>query len=187
VQEHISTLGIEEPAELLAITSDTIELIKRLQGGGPRKVINLVKSIERAAQENSDDPYLIAMAERARLVQETFERRQTNTSEALDQLLAELEQNQARKRQQAAQGFDDLTFFLANNLREAGLAEPEAVSLRIRAAFGDHPNWQTSEAALRELRQQVTFALVAACDQLEQVTPLVDTLFTTLAKGERLG
>ena len=187
VQEHISTPGIGEPAELVAITNDTIELIKGLQGGGPRKVINLVKSIERAAQENSDDPYLIAMAERARLVQETFERRQTNTSEALDQLLAELEQNQARKQQQAAQGFDDLTFFLANSLREAGLAEPEAVSLRIRAAFGDHPNWQTSEAALRELRQQVTFALVAACDQLEQVTPLVDTLFTTLAKGERLG
>jgi hypothetical protein len=43
------------------------------------------------------------------------------------------------------------------------------------------------EPVLRELRQQVTFALFAACDQLEQVTPLVEALFSTLAKGERLG
>ena len=36
------------------------------------KVINLIKSIEKLAEENSDDPYLIAMAERARAVQERF-------------------------------------------------------------------------------------------------------------------
>ena len=61
------------------------------------------------------------------------------------------------------------------------------MSTRIRDAFLAYPNWKTSESALRELRQQVTFALFAACDQLEQVTPLVEALFTTLAKGERLG
>lgn len=185
VQQHIGSLPMGELSDLVTINNDTIALIKANAEGGPARVINLVKSIERAAQDNSEDPYLIAMAERARLVQDKFELRQTSTSEALDTLLAELEQNQARKQQQAAQGFDDLTFFVASRLREAGLAEPEAVSLRIRAAFGDHPNWQTSEAALRNLRQQVTFALVAACDQLEQVAPLVDALFTTLAKGSR--
>ena len=37
------------------------------------------------------------------------------------------------------------------------------------------------------LREQVTFALVAACEQLDQVTPLVEALFSTLAKSERLG
>lgn len=186
VQEHISTLGIEEPAELVAITSDTIELIKGLQGGGPRKVINLVKSIERAAQDQSDDPYLVAMAERARLVQEKFELRQTTTSEALDQLLAELRDNEARKQEQAAKGFDGLTFFVYRTLLGAPIADPEAVSTRIRDAFLAHPNWKTSESALRELRQQVTFALVSACDELEQVTPLVEELFTVLAKGDRL-
>ena len=67
------------------------------------------------------------------------------------------------------------------------MPNPQAVSARIRSAFLDYPNWTTSEAALRELRQQVTFALFAACDQLVQVTPLVEALFTTLAKGERLG
>jgi len=186
VQEHISTPGIGEPAELVAITNDTIVLINSRQGGMSRKVINLVKSIERAAQDQSDDPYLVAMAERARTVQENFEQRQTNTSEALDQLLAELRDNDARKQEQAAKGFDGLTSFVYRTLLGAHIADPEAVSTRIRDAFLAHPNWKTSESALRELRQQVTFALVSACDKLEQVTPLVEELFTVLAKRDRL-
>jgi len=187
VQQHINTLGIGNPGELVAINSDTIALIKQRQEGPERKVINLVKSIERAAQEDRNDPYLIAMAERARLVQEKFEQRQLTTAEALEALLAELAQNEARLKRQAEQGFDGLTFFVCEALRQANVPDPEAVSSQIRSAFSRHPNWRTSEAALRELRQQVTFALVAACDHLERVTPLVETLFTTLAKGERLG
>ncbi|MEB3360789.1 MAG: hypothetical protein VKI42_01540 [Synechococcaceae cyanobacterium] len=54
------------------------------------------------------------------------------------------------------------------------MPDPEAVSARIRSASSHHPNRQSSEAALRELRQEVTFALVAACEQLDQVTPLVE-------------
>jgi len=187
VQQHINTLAIEPPGEIVAIDGATIEWLKARKQGPGLRVVNLVKSIEKAAQDNSDDPYLIAMAERARLVQEKFEQRQNSTSEALEQLLAELEQNEARKKQQAERGFDSLTFFVYQLLLDANVPNPQAVSARIRSAFLDHPNWTTSEAALRELRQQVTFALFAACEQLEQVTPLVETLFSTLAKGERLG
>ena len=186
VQQHINTLGIGAPGEIVAINSDTIALIKQRQEGPERKVINLVKSIERAAQENSDDPYLIAMAERARLVQEKFEQRQLTTAEALEALLAELSHNDARLKLQAERGFDGLTSFVYEALRQANVPDPEAVSNQIRSAFSSHPNWRTSEAALRELRNQVTFALVAACDQIEQVSPLVEALFTTLAKGERI-
>ena len=187
VQKHINSLAIEPPGEIVAIDSDTIEWLKARKQGPGLRVVNLVKSIEKAAQDNSDDPYLIAMAERARLVQEKFEQRQSSTSEALEQLLAELEQNEARKKQQAERGFDSLTFFVYQLLLDANVPNPQAVSARIRSAFLDHPNWTTSEAALRELRQQITFALVAACQQLDQVTPLVESLFSTLAKGERLG
>ena len=187
VQQHINTLAIEPPGEIVAIDSATIEWLKARKQGPGLRVVNLVKSIEKAAQDNSDDPYLIAMAERARLVQEKFEQRQSSTSKALEQLLAELEQNEARKKQQAERGFDSLTFFVYQLLLDANVPNPQAVSARIRSAFLDHPNWTTSEAALRELRQQITFALVAACEQLDQVTPLVETLFSTLANGERLG
>ena len=186
MQEHISTFGVADPLESVAINSETIELIKARKGGARLKVVNLVKRIEKEAEDHSEDPYLIAMAERARMVQDTFEQRQTTTYEALDNLLAELSLNEDRKKQQAEKGFDGLTFFVYLSLLEANISNPEPVSQQIKTAFVNHPNWRTSEAALRDLRQQVTFALFAACDQLEQVTPLVDALFTTLAKGDRI-
>jgi type I restriction enzyme R subunit len=183
VQQHVSLQAIDQPMQTLAINSDTIALIKQLKSGGPARVINLVKSIEKAAQNTSDDPFLLAMAERARLVQQGFEQRQTATSDALNTLLAELEANEARKKEQAEKGFDGLTFFVYRTLLDAQISNADAVSARIKAAFVAHPNWRTSEKALRDLRQKVTFALIAECDDLKQVTPLVDALFTTLAKG----
>ena len=68
VQEHIGSQSFRDQLEPVLINSDTIEVIKNQQGGDASKVINLVKSIEKFADENSDDPFLISMAERARHV-----------------------------------------------------------------------------------------------------------------------
>jgi type I restriction enzyme R subunit len=127
------------------------------------------------------------MAERARQVQERFEQRQNSTNEALEQLLALVAQNEQRLRQQAEIGFDGLTYFVYRSLLDAQIGNAEAVSATIKAAFVAHPTWRSSEKALRELRQKVTFALVAECDTLEQVTPIVDQLFSLLAKADRIG
>ena len=44
--------------------------------------------------------------------------------------------------------------------------------------MGKFPNWQRSEAELRELRKQVTFALYAEEDDIQKVTTTVEALFT---------
>ena len=142
---------------------DTIELIKQEDGGDDTKVINLVKSIEKTAEENSDDPFLVALAERAKAVQESFEDRQTSTAEALDELFEEIERNEARKKEQAEKGFDGLTYFVCRKLLDGmvgtrrrssqkvarGLrAVPELAAERSRAAG-------TAEASdLRRLRRR---------------------------------
>ena len=87
VQQHVGTDYIQSVTEVLAINEDTVKYIVAKKGGDGNRVINLVKSIERKAEDESDDPYLIAMAERARAVQESFENRQTGTAEALAALL----------------------------------------------------------------------------------------------------
>ena len=186
VQEHISNQSISNSLRPVLINSDTIELIKAKKGGDCTKVINLVKSIEKFAEENSDDPFLIAMAERARQVQESFEQRQTSTSEALSELLQELEKNETRKLEQAEKSFDELTFFVYRTLLDAKVNNPEAVSTKIKTAFLAFPNWKRSEDSLRELRKQVTFAIYAECDELDQVTPIVDELFSLLEKANRI-
>jgi hypothetical protein len=73
VQRHIDTNEIASVGSFVEIGSDTIQLIKSQKGGDSTKVINLIKSIEKTAEENSEDPFLIALAERAKTVQESWE------------------------------------------------------------------------------------------------------------------
>ena len=82
--------------------------------------------------------------------------------------------------------FDELTFFVYRTLLDAKVNNPEAVSTKIKTAFLAFPNWKRSEDSLRELRKQVTFAIYAECDELDQVPPIVDELFSLLEKANRI-
>lgn len=180
VQQHIDTTAISTVSDLLEINANTIQLIKEKSGGDTTKVINLIKSIEKNAQNNPEDPFLIAMAQRANAIGENFEQRQNNTQETLDLLLNQIEQNEKRKRQQAERGFDSLTFFVYQTLEEAGISNPTVVSQNIKNSFISYPNWQTSESELRELRNEVTFSIYADMDDLNRVPNIVENLFTLL-------
>jgi len=186
VQKYVGTSYIQPLSEVLELDEATVKYITENKGGDGKKIINLVKSIEKKAEEESDDPYLIAMAERAQAVQESFEERQTSTAEALASLLREIEANEARKREQAEKGFDGLTYFVYRTLLDAEINNAEEVSRKIKQAFLEFPNWKKSENSLRELRQKVTFAVLANSDDLDQVTALVDQLFTLLEKADRI-
>jgi len=185
VQQHVATDRIRLVTEVSKIDEETLEFIISKKGGDGSKIINLVKSIERKAEDESDDPYLIAMADRARAVQESFENRQTSTAEALAVLLREIKTNQTRKKEQAEKGFDGLTGFVFRKLTEAEIDNAEEVSRKIKAAFIAYPNWKKSEHSLRELRKQATFAICAETDDLERVTTLVDELFALLDRADK--
>jgi type I restriction enzyme, R subunit len=184
VRTHVgATIIADKRAEFVAIDKSTIETIKESQKGDATKVINLIKSIEKTAEDNSDDPFLVALAERAKIVQESFEDRQTSTADALAELLKEIEKNEQRKTEQAAKGLDGLTYFVLCKLTDDEIPNPEQVSRRISGEFAKFPNWQRSEAELRELRKQVTFAVFAEEDDLEKVTATVEALFNLLQKS----
>ena len=186
VRDHVDTYGVKPLEGLIEINSDTIELIKKQISGDAVKVINLIKAIEKSAEESSDDPYLIAMAKRAQAVQESFENRQSSTAEALEDLIKEVEKNEERKKEQAEKSFDGLTFFVYRSLLDAGIDNAEVVSRKIRRAFSDFPNWRVSEDAIRELRKKVTFSIYEETEDLNQVASLVDDLFTLLEKAYRI-
>ena len=186
VRDHVDTYGVKTLEERIEINSDTIELIKKQNSGDAIKVINLIKAIEKSADESSDDPYLIAMAKRAQAVQESFENRQSSTAEALEDLIKEVEKNEERKREQAEKSFDGLTYFVYRSLLDAKIDNAEVVSRKNRRAFSDFPNWRVSEDALRELRKKVTFSIYEETEDLNHVASLVNDLFTLLEKTDRI-
>jgi len=183
VQKHIGASIAESEPEYGVIDRSTIENIKLKDEGKATKVINLIKAIQKEAEEKSDDPFLLAMADRARAVQEAFESRQDSAEKALDELFAAIAKNEARKKEQAAKGLDSFTYFMMSKFTEDGIPNPEKVAGKVREAFEKHPNWKISEAELREVRKQVTFAIFSEEDDLNKVTATVDALFTLLQRS----
>jgi type I restriction enzyme R subunit len=183
VQGQIGATLNEPETPYVFIDRRTLETIAAMDEGKATKVINLVKAIEKSADEQSDDPFLVAMAERARAVQEDFENRQSTTEKALEDLFLEIEKNTKRKQEQAEKGLDGLSYFVLCKLVEDGIPNAEAVSAKIREAFAKNIGWKESDAAMRELRKAVTIAIYAEEDDLDNVTATVESLFSLLEKA----
>jgi type I restriction enzyme R subunit len=185
VQQHIDATRIQAVTQFVELGPETLKLIKEQRSDYNKRVINLIKSIEKAAEEASDDPYLVGMAERAKAVQDSYEDRQTSTADAIAKLLKEIEANEHRKQEQAKKGFDTLTYFVYDTLLEANIPNAEAISQKIKAAFVEHPNWATSEKDLREVRNEVTFAIYPQEDNFDKVAAVVERLLSSLMKAQR--
>ncbi|MEI6645674.1 MAG: HsdR family type I site-specific deoxyribonuclease [bacterium] len=183
VQQHIGAFMEVDPDEPVKVGLEMLAAIRRKNQGKATKVINLIKVIEKRAEEESEDPFLIALGVRAQAVLEKFEDRQLTTEEALEELQREIEKEEARKREQAERGFDSLTYFVLCKLIEEGIPNAEVASRRVSGAFTQYPNWKSSEAELRELRKQVTFALFAEEEDMAKVVATVDALFFLLRKS----
>lgn len=185
VQAKVSSTQIGESSGIYRLNAQTIELIKSQHDGKNTKVINLVKSIEKSAEEQSDDPFLVTMAERAQQVLDSYESRQESTQKALDKLLELMQENEQRKQAQAEKGFDGMTYFVFCQLVDHGLADAEAVSVKIGEAFVKQPNWLHSEDAYRELRQSIVFALFGVLQDMDEIAAIADELLRLIAKAHK--
>ncbi|MBF0396524.1 MAG: type I restriction endonuclease subunit R, partial [Desulfobacterales bacterium] len=182
VKEHVDAYHILPVDEIVEINEHTIDIIKRKQGSNNTKIINLVKSIEKMADEQSNDPFLIAMAERAKLVQGYYEDRQKTTSEALDELIDAIRQNEERKKEQSKFNLDHFTFFLFKQFQSLGFTDAKEISEDIKCILSEHPDWSSSEKSMREVRKKVTFRIYKAIDDIDKVALIVDDLFSLFYK-----
>lgn len=180
VQSKIAGTAPNFNNEFFEINEKTIQKIKDTQDNDNTRVINLIKSIEKIADENSDDPFLIGIKERAEAVEENYESRQLSTQEALEEIRKLYEEDVKRRKEQAEKGFDDLTFFIYKKMLESEINNAEEITKQIKGEFVNHPNWKTSEKELRELRQAVYFALLAEEDDIDKAANLIDELFNHL-------
>lgn len=169
--------------EFFKINEKTIDKIKDTQDNNNTRVINLVKSIERIAEQESDDPFLIGIKERAEAVQERYEDRQISTQEALEEIKNIYQEEIKRKKEQIEKGFDGLTFFIYRTLLDKNIKNAETVIKKIKEEFSNYPNWKTSDKELRELRKAVYFALLSEEDDIDKIVNLINELFNHLFRA----
>jgi len=180
VQSKISGISPTFNNEFFEINEETIQKIKDSKENDNTRVINLIKSIEKIAEEESDDPFLIGIKERAEQVEENYENRQVSTQEALDEIRKLFEEDIRRRKEQSEKGFDGLTFFIYRLLLDKEIKNSDKVTKQIKEDFVNHPNWKSSERELRELRQAIYFAVLAEEDDIDKAANFVDELFNHL-------
>ncbi|MCG7849484.1 MAG: hypothetical protein MIO93_09950, partial [ANME-2 cluster archaeon] len=180
IQEKIGMNNLQQVYEFFEINENTIQKIKENQSNYNTRVINLVKSIEKIAEENSDDPFLIGLQERAVLVEERYEERQISTQEALEEIKKICEDDINRKKEQAEKGFDGLTFFIYRTLLDKDFKNADEITKQIKAEFVNNPNWRTSEKELRNLRTGAYYAVLNEEEDLDKAAAVVEDLFNHL-------
>ena len=183
VKGYVNSGVLEQVNEFFEINEDTLEKIKETHRDINVRVINLVKSIEKHAEENSDDLFLLSMKEIARQVQERFEDNQINTKEALADLARLYGEEIRRRKEQANKGLDGLTFFVYRSLLDKKFKNADTIADGIKKAFLKYTNWKKSEKELRDLRQEVYYAIFAVEDDLDKIVDFVDYLFNLLFKA----
>jgi len=180
IQKRVSVTYPLPGNQFFEVNEKSIEYIKSQNKNENTKVINLIKSIEKIAEDKSDDPFLIGLFERAEAVEEQYENRQLSTQEALNELRKIYEDDVKRRKEQAEKGFDALTFFIYKTLLGQGLPKPEETTKQIKEEFVKNPNWKTSEKELRELRKGIYYAILAEEDDIDIAVSIVDDLFNHL-------
>lgn len=180
IQEKISATYPLPGEKYFEINEKSIEYIKSQNKNENTKIINLIKSIEKIADEKSEDPFLIGLLERAEAVEEQYENRQISTQEALDEIRKIYEDDVKRKKEQAEKGYDGLTFFIYRTLIDKGLSNSEETTKQIKEEFVKNPNWKTSEKELRELRKGVYYAILAEEEDIDRAASIVEELFNHL-------
>ena len=176
----INFYGVND--DIYEISNNTIKLIKESKKPDNVKVINLIKSIEKTAEEKSGDLVLISIKEKALEIQESYEDRITTTEEALEQLEALVKQAAEKEKKQKEKGQGDLEYFFSSKLGEIGIKNPDETAKKFKDAFKEHFAWDKSEAAARELRLELYGLLLDEMDDIDKANDFIDYLFNFLLK-----
>ncbi|MGD0596788.1 MAG: HsdR family type I site-specific deoxyribonuclease [Sedimentisphaerales bacterium] len=187
VRDTIDIDKVQGGFDIFEIDGTALKKIQDKSKQGNVKVINLIKSIEKYVQENSGDLSLIPLAVRAQEIEERYEDRQEETQKVLDELSALLESELKRKKEQQAKGFDGLASFINTVLVDRKIKDTDGTTRKVRAAFDEYPNWQSSGQQERELRSALYGVLGKDEDDMDRVAEVIDYLFNLLEKARNIG
>jgi type I restriction enzyme R subunit len=184
VQDHIQSSPVSLGTELIKLDEKGIEIIKDKNQPDEVKIINLIKSIQKLAEENSGDPVLISVKERAENIMDAYSNRQMTTQEALKQLL-ELAENEAkRNEEQKKEGISSVAWFIRDVLAAEGIVDMEAVK-DLEEIIGEYPEFAKSEKLTRNLRNDLYDRIEDLGLSLDDEKRITDQIIETLVRTNK--
>ncbi|MDD5219938.1 MAG: HsdR family type I site-specific deoxyribonuclease, partial [Candidatus Bipolaricaulis sp.] len=146
VQQHTATDRVNEPCAGHEINAELLDRLAGDEKPDTVKVFNLIKALyQLVAEREQEEPYLIPIGERARVIAEAFEQRQVTSQQALaelEKLVAEYGAavSERKRTDLSADGFG--VYWL---LQREGVDDAQKVAREAAAAFVQYPHWKESE------------------------------------------
>lgn len=181
VQEHIQSSPIRLGAELIKLDEKGIEIIKNKNQPDEIKIINLIKSIQRLAEEKSNDPVLISVKERAEDIMEAYADRQISTQDALKKLLELADGEVVRSAEQEKEGLTSIAWFIRDVLATEKIIDMKAVK-DLESIVSEYPEFAKSEKLTRDLRNGLYDRLESLGLSLTEQKKITDKIIETLVR-----
>jgi type I restriction enzyme R subunit len=181
VRDQIQSSSIGLSNEIYKIDAEGIETIKNKYQPDEVKVINLIKSIQRLAEEKSNDPVLISVKERAEDIMDAYTSRQVTTQEALKQLLELADHEAKRNEEQEKEGISSIAWFIRDVLTKENIVDMQAVN-DIELIISQYPEFAFSEKLTRDLRNGIYDRLESLGLTLSDQKKITDRIIMTVAQ-----
>jgi type I restriction enzyme, R subunit len=181
VQEHIQSSPVKLGTELIKLDAKGIKIIKEKNQPDEVKIINLIKSIQKIAEEKSGDPVLISVKERAEGIRDAYASRQLTTQEALLKLLELADEEVKRHEEQKKEGISDVAWFIRDVLTESMIADAQAVQ-DLESIIEKYPEFVKSEKLTRDLRNELYDRLESIGISIDDQRKITDKLIETLVR-----
>lgn len=182
VQEHIESSPIKLGTELIKLDEKGIEIIKGKNQPDEIKIINLIKSIQKLAEENAGDPVLISVKDRAENIMDAYSSRQITTQEALKHLLELADSEVKRSAEQQKENISSVAWFIRDVLASEKIVDIQAVK-DLEAIIKEYPEFAKSEKLTRDMRNDLYNRLeslgLTLSDQKTVTDQIIDTLSRT--------
>jgi type I restriction enzyme R subunit len=161
VRENATAHGLDKLSKTVEFDETALKALKDDKGSENGKVINLVKSLEKSADERgAKEPYLISIAERAENVMTALEDRQISTDEAMARIQSLMEEKLKAERARKESGLDPDTFEIFWFLQNEKIPNAMLVAKEIRAVFGRFPNFASNADEKRQLKAEIYKSLL---------------------------
>jgi type I restriction enzyme R subunit len=181
VQEQIQSSPIKMGTEFIRLDEKGIAIIKEKNQPDEVKIINLIKSIQKIAEENSNDPVLISVKERAEDIMDAYSNRQTTTQDALRQLLELAESETKRAKEQEKENISSVAWFIRDVLAQEKIIDMSAVK-DLEKIVNEYPEFAKSEKLTRDLRNSLYDRLESLGLSLTDQKKITDQIIETLVR-----
>jgi type I restriction enzyme R subunit len=170
IREEAETYGVKQPSKIVEIDEKTLAAIKRSSSSDNNKVVNLVKSLVRAAAEKgAQEPYLIPIGQRAQTIMEAFEDSQESSVDALRQLEKLAKERIEAEEERRQTGLDADSFTIYWEFKREGVAGAKELAKNVKAVFDRLPNYRYNAEELRQLKAEIYKILLSVIDGKEMV------------------